>query len=224
MEKIANCRIRTQKAYGSIFDVNARWPQKNITDVTNEALNNTRVDDPFSTLILSAPTDDISNLDTSKLEKNDNIEVFNQEFIISCKNMITLAENSLKAHPNLKKVVILEHAPRFDPHFLDPHGLKSELAKFANATMKHLCFTSSLRNKVHIGTHAINNLARNITEVFQTNKFVTPEPNKTDKHDDCPQAQYQKRQAMKNRHQFPSNVYPIPVMNKFEVLGNLTNM
>ena len=79
MEKIANCRIRTQKAYGSIFDVNARWPQKNITDVTNEALNNTRVDDPFSTLILSAPTDDISNLDTSKLEKNDNIEVFNQE-------------------------------------------------------------------------------------------------------------------------------------------------
>ena len=62
--------------------------------------------------------------------------------------MITAAENALKDHPNLEKVVIVEHATRFDPTQIDHLGIKHELAKFANDTLKHLRFTSSFKNKV----------------------------------------------------------------------------
>ena len=64
-------------------------------DVTPVALVETQKEDAFSHLILAAPTVDISNIDTSKLTLNDNIEVFKQEIVISCRNMFTVATNAL---------------------------------------------------------------------------------------------------------------------------------
>ena len=70
VERRTRCRIRSKKAYSSVYDVNARWPQENITDISQKALNNTRSDDPYSLLVLAAPEADISSLDTSKLKED----------------------------------------------------------------------------------------------------------------------------------------------------------
>ena len=104
-------------------------PNKNFSDVTPAALLNTREEDPFSHLILAAPTVDITNLNTSMLTQNDNTEVYKQHVTISCQNMLTVAYNALTAHPELTKVVLMEHPPRFDVIDADP---KPQLMKYAN--------------------------------------------------------------------------------------------
>ena len=156
LEKATNSRIRTVKAYSSVHNDKARWPHKNIADVTTAALLDTHEDDEFTQLILSAPTVDISNLDTSKLTPNDNTELFKQSVVISCKNIFTTARNALRNHPKLEKVVILEHAPRFDRADVDPQGMKPQLAKFANSTFDQLWFESPLKDKIIIGKHNLD--------------------------------------------------------------------
>ena len=73
VERVTHSRIRTKKAYSSINDTRARWPHKNLTDVTPAALLNTYEEDKFTHLVLAAPTVDISNMNTEKLTKSDNI-------------------------------------------------------------------------------------------------------------------------------------------------------
>ena len=155
IEIATNSRIRTIKAYGSIRDNNARYPHKNIIDVTPVALVNTPEEDEFSHLILGAPTVDITNLDTSKLRSNDNIEAFKQKTLVSCHNMFTAAQNALKTHPGLKKVVLMEHAPRHDTTIVDPTGLKPKLAQYANASIEQMWHSSAMKEKILIGKHSL---------------------------------------------------------------------
>ena len=139
IEKETQCRIRTKKAYSSGHSRNAKWPQKNFVDVSQAALSETHNDDKFSHLILSAPTVDISNLDTSELRKNDDIVVFKQKVELSCENMVSIATNALFEHPEIKKVTLMEHAPRHDTAASDPTRLKARLAFFANKTLEQKC-------------------------------------------------------------------------------------
>ena len=105
---------------------------------------------------MSAPTVDISNLDTANLTIEDNREAFVQKVKISCRNMFSVAQAALSKHPQLKKVAILEHAPRFDTQDIDPAGLKPELAKLANATFSQLWHSSSFKHKITIGKHSLD--------------------------------------------------------------------
>ena len=123
---------------------------KNFAKVTPEALKSTRDDDPFTHLVLSAPSMDISNLETSKLTREDNIEDLQHAVLSSCQNMFITAEMALRSFPNLKNVVIRKHEERFDPPHVDPCGVKSELANFANGTLDQLWFTSPFKETVHI--------------------------------------------------------------------------
>ena len=240
VERAVNGRIRTRKAYSSVHDARAKWPKKNFMDITPLALMETREDDPFSHLVLAAPTVDISNLDTSKFTEKDNIEALHQNIIISCKNMFTTAQIALQTFPNLQKVVIMDHAPRFDPAHVDPLGLKPELARFANATFSQLWFTSPLKEKVSIGSHKLDFVTENIGIHFQnTNarrhdgvhmytlkgkiaftkstikalKNALSVPNQTESKDQT----YKKKTT---KYQSSSNVFTIPVSNRFENLGN----
>jgi hypothetical protein len=120
IEREANIRIRTVKAYSSVFNDQAKWPKKNITDVTPSALMKTWKEDEYTHLVVAAPTVDISNLDTSKLNPTDNIEYYRQEVVVSCKNIFNVAHEALKNKSNLVKVIVMEHAPRFDEPFVDP--------------------------------------------------------------------------------------------------------
>ena len=153
IEKVTKTRIKTQRAYSSIND--SKWPQTNFIDTTPAALANTQEDDDFSYLVLSAPTVDISNMDTTKLTNNDNVEAYKQKIAISCENMFSVAECALAKNENLKTVVLMEHAPRYDIPHNDPTGLKPELVKFANNHYQQLLQNSSIKKNILIGKHSL---------------------------------------------------------------------
>ena len=153
IEKDTKSRIKTSKAFSSVSDRRARWPHKNHTDVTPRDLKTVHEGDDFEYLIIGAPTVDISNIDTSKLSQNDSIEVYKQNIITSCHNIFATAHNAIENNHNLKKVVIAEHTPRYDEHFVDPTGLKHKLARFANTTFHQMLESSAYRDKVVIGKH-----------------------------------------------------------------------
>ena len=119
-------------------------------------LGDTHEDDTFTHLILSAPTVDISNLNTSKLTDEDNVEVFKQNVLISSKNMFTVAQDALIRHPQLKKIILMEHAPRYDGAHVDPTQLKPKLAKLANNIYTQLWHSSALKEKIIVASHNLD--------------------------------------------------------------------
>ena len=147
VEKIAGCSIKTTKAYSSVFDKTARWPKSNFSEIIKKELDHKTYD----CLVMSAPTVDISNLDTSNLKQSDNTEGYQQKVMISCQNMFTTAHNALKKHPNLKMIVLMEHAPRNDAKDVDPLRLKPALAKLANNMFNQFWLNSIYKNKINVG-------------------------------------------------------------------------
>ena len=147
-------QIKTARAYSSVADVKAKWPKYNFTDVVNNNLRNPGVDS-VDILVMSAPTVDITNMDTAKLQSTENTWGLQEKAIESSKNMLTLAENSLKKYPNLSKVIIFEHPPRFDTIDVDPLSVKPTLARLANTTLGQLWLNSPLKHKIFIGQHSL---------------------------------------------------------------------
>ena len=154
IENFSKCRVRTARAYSSTNDKSARWPKYNFTDVVSYALANPGRDD-FDVVVMSAPTMDITNMDTARQTPADSKEVFEQKAIASSQNMFNIAVNSLKKYPSLKKVVLMEHLPRFDTPRVDPTSLKSTLARLANTTLGELWLKSPLKNRIFIGQHSL---------------------------------------------------------------------
>jgi hypothetical protein len=112
------CRMKTARAYSSVYNKEARWPKYNFTDIVKYALDNPGRE-KFDMLVMSAPTVDITNIDTSNVAQKD---IYQQKVITSCNNMFNIAQKSLDQNPNLTKVVIMEHIPRFDsPEMTHPH-------------------------------------------------------------------------------------------------------
>ena len=87
------------------------------------------------------------------LSTTDNVEYFKQEVVVSCKNVFTVAHEALQNMPNLEKVVVMEHAPRFDVDKVDPISLKPALAKLANTTFNNLWMDSPWKSKIIISGH-----------------------------------------------------------------------
>ena len=88
----------------------------------------------YEVLVLSAPSKDI--LDDSTIQA-------------SSSNLIKIAEEALKFHSNLKKVIILEHTPRFD------NMTNGRLSKKANEILIQLRENSDLKNSIVIGKHSL---------------------------------------------------------------------
>ena len=112
--------------------------------------------DEYDALVLSAPTVDVTNLDTAKLKPSDNTEFFKQEVINSSKNIMTVAQNAIRVNTRLKKVIVLCHPPRFDPSQVDPLSLKQTLAKIANSSLHQLWLDSPYKDKIFIGEHTLD--------------------------------------------------------------------
>ena len=83
-----NCHLEAVRAYSSVMNKNARWPSKNFTDVVTQYL---RGREPFNVVVISAPTVDITNLNTKRLSQRQ----CEEKAIESSKNMISLAEKTL---------------------------------------------------------------------------------------------------------------------------------
>ena len=88
----------------------------------------------YEFLVISAPSYDISSTKTVNT---------------SCQNLIKIAEDTLSSNNNLKKVIVMEHLPRFD------NKLNSNLAKLANTTLSKLWEDSCFKDKIVIGKHLL---------------------------------------------------------------------
>ena len=96
MRKLENLsKVRTNQAYSSGYDETARWPEYNFTACVDYTLKNPGSEN-FDVLLMSAPTVDISNMDTSKMNPKDSTETFQLMDRKSSHNMFRLAERSLK--------------------------------------------------------------------------------------------------------------------------------
>ena len=151
LEEVTNTTIRSAKAYSSVFDNSARFKHQNITDVAKKELTKA----PFNHLVLAAPTVDISNLNTDNVRAVDNVDDYKERVRKSCKNMMNVAQDALTSHPELMKVTIMNHAPRYDSSDVDPMGLKPILASFANSYFLELWLDSPMKNKIVIGSHSL---------------------------------------------------------------------
>ena len=152
LEIVTKSTIKTAKAYSSVFDNSARFKEMNVTDVVKNELNRA----PFDHLVLAAPTVDITNLDTARINPTDNTGWFKEKIEKSCQNMIRVAEEALTNNSSLKKVTLLNHAPRFDTPNVDPAGLKPNLANFANSYLLELWLDSPLKKQLFIGSHTLD--------------------------------------------------------------------
>ena len=144
VEKSLNCRIKSTKAYSSTKDDTSKWPKKNFNDVVAHSLKNPGIEE-YNVLVMSAPTVDITNIDTNESTK----EEAEQKVINSSKNMFNIAQRTLSQNKSLTKVVLMEHPPRFDGK------LKTELAKLANSTLGQMWVLFPLKGRIVIGRHSL---------------------------------------------------------------------
>ena len=148
VEKSSKCIISSARAYSSTNENTARWPEKNFQNVVNNKLRNPGRQQ-YDILVMSAPTVDITNLDTSRLGPNGLLDLLEQKVVSSCQNMFNIAQHALTQNANLKKVIIMEHSPRFDDN------IKSKLAVLANSTMRQLWVISPQKENIYIGLHSL---------------------------------------------------------------------
>ena len=152
IEEITNTTVNTAKGYSSSFDNKSRSKSQNMNVVTKTALK----DGKFDRLVLSVPSEDITNIPTDKTKPDDNVDDLKEIVKESCKNMMQVAESALNEHPELKQVTILTHAPRHDSKASDPLGLKPKLAVFANSYLSELWLSSKEKKSIAIGSHTLD--------------------------------------------------------------------
>jgi hypothetical protein len=95
--------------------------------------------------------------------------------MLSCKNMFKTAEKALVLYSKSKKVIIMEHPPRYDTKDSDPSSLKPEFARYANNVYQQLWFASSLKNKIVKGQHNLQ-----CSENVRLERFVNKKNKKYD--------------------------------------------
>ena len=218
IEKVTNTRITT-KLYRSDKNI------KNVSNVTLAALEKANSEDMFTHVMLGVPSIDITNQDTSEPRHTyEQTEQLKEKVSDSCQKVFEVAKKAITTSPTLKKVVIMEHLPRYG-------SLEAKLVKHANKTMAHLVQSLSTQNIIQIGKHnlKIEGYTSSILNIISTTVLVTSptaSPPSTESasssyHSRCPQARYQEKQRMKNT-KYPINnmVYSVPACNAFDMLGN----
>ena len=103
------------------------------------------------------------------------MDEFKQKVISSCQNMIIVAQDALTNHPDLKKVTIMNHTPRFDTTDVDPVGLKHNLANFANSSLLELWMDCTMKDKIFIGSHNLD-----CSGVQKTDRYTDDRRNRYD--------------------------------------------
>ena len=67
--------------------------------------------------------------------------------------MFSVVQGALVKHPNLKKVILMKHSPRYDLPHVDQRQLKAKLANFANDTFAQLWQSSGMKDKIIVADH-----------------------------------------------------------------------
>ena len=227
LQEATNAEFVTAKAYSAVHDEVSniakqapKFPAANFTDVINNKINK----EEFEYVIIQAGSIDITNLNT-KDNPTEYMEYYRQETVISATNIFNAGENALRLNPNIKKVVIMKHIPRYDPAEVDPLGLKPSLSLLFNNTLGNLWMESKFKQKMFIGNHNIDcngairearyrhtksgrfdgihlygssgmkAYTQSVMNILRTAKLID------DYHLSCPQYVYQNRYRSTNRRQ-----------------------
>ena len=145
LENPTGSLIRCVNAYASVRDERAPANKQHLnvnSVVRRELAKNTGED----TLVLGAPSVDITNQDTSEGIMDEHMT----ETIASSMAMLEAAEYALKTN-KVKQVIILEHLPRYDVDNKDKD--KAELARMANAQLHKARNASEYEENILVGRH-----------------------------------------------------------------------
>jgi hypothetical protein len=136
--------IKQVNTYSSQYDERAHKPHRNVAEVIRQELAKKK----YHTVILGAPTVDISNQDVSDGIMDNNVA----ETVASCCSMVESAEYAIKSG-RASKVLLLQHVPRYDISRNDPHGVRPQLARLANTHLRRARDASELAEHIMVGEH-----------------------------------------------------------------------
>ena len=144
LESSSGSLILPRRATPSVYDERAFKPAENVQAVLQRELSGGR---KFHTVILGAPTVDITNQDVS----NGVLEENTVESVASAYNMVDAANYAIESG-QVVQVILMEHAPRYDTPQQDPYEAKPYLAKLANETLRRAVGESGFRDRIMVGS------------------------------------------------------------------------
>ena len=137
--------IKQVNTYSSQYDERAHKPNRNVAEVIRQELAKKK----YPTVILGAPTADITNQDVSDGIMDEN----EAETIASSYAMVEAAEYAVKSG-GATKVIVLHHVPRYDNPRTDPHGARPQLARLANLHLLRARDASLYAEHIMVGEHS----------------------------------------------------------------------
>ena len=146
LESSTGSLILPRRATPSVYDERAFKPAENVQTVLQRELSGGR---KFHTVILGAPSVDITNQDVS----NGILEENTVETVASVYNMVDAANYAINSG-QVVQVIMMEHAPRYDTPQQDPYEAKPYLAKLANDTLRRAVDESRHRARIMVGSFA----------------------------------------------------------------------
>ena len=145
LENPTGSMIRSVNAYSSVRDRRAPASKQhlNVSEVVRRELTKSQGED---TLVLGAPSVDITNQDTSGGITDENLI----ETMASSLAMVEAGEYAIKTG-KVKNVILLQHIPRYDIEEKDKD--KAELARMANKEMQKARDASEFAEHILVGRH-----------------------------------------------------------------------
>ena len=140
LEKITKAKIKRKKAYGSVRAVGQHYPDLNFSEVVPKEMKENKPE----VLVIQRDSVTLTNLPNEASE-----EYAKQQVLLSSYNMFTTATSALASNPQLKQVVLMEAAPRYDS--------KELLNRYGNLMLHQAKeeSTSVHKAKVTIGAHTL---------------------------------------------------------------------
>ena len=114
--------------------------------------------------------------DTADYNKNvknkDNIteylDFMKQDVEDSAQSVFKAAEKALVDNPSIRKVVLMNHLPRFDTTASDPLQLKPSFSVLFNNILKNSQWIESpLKDRIFVGTHVLDTSGREFDAIFR---------------------------------------------------------
>ena len=140
LERITKTKIKRRKAYGSVRATGQQNPDSNFSEVVPKEMAENKPE----VLVLQRDSITLTNL-----AKDVSMDYAKQQVLLSSYNMFTTATSALASNPQLRQVVLMEAAPRYDE--------KEELNRYGNLMLYQAKEESSSVHKVKV-TIGVHNL------------------------------------------------------------------
>jgi len=144
LEAPSGSMIKQVNTYSAHYDERALKANRNVNLLLTEELAKS----DYHTVLIGAPSVDITNQDVSEGILDENVA----ETVASSLGMLEAAEYAIKSG-RVPKVVLLQHAPRYDTEKYDPFGARPQLAELANTHLQKARDASEFAEHILVGEH-----------------------------------------------------------------------